>query len=220
MVGSLELCDVKSRGVAMTSVTVYVYSILHGADMQECFHACATCTLRLCELVGHRLSFHTFGNSFCPRVARVRELFVNALVLQVVASRVLALCFFSFVCPCACVCVFCLRGFPWIVVFSPWCVRCKRMLHFCVCIFVCLFVCVFPCAVGVLWCVYWCCWVRVFVFVLFLCDCVWRVCVFLCVCVFCTCVCCCTCVIIFCVYLCVCVFVCSCVVCVCICCVF
>jgi len=66
MVGSLELCDVKSRGVAMTSVTVYVYAILRGADMQECFHACATCTLRLCELVGHRLPFRTFGIPFVP----------------------------------------------------------------------------------------------------------------------------------------------------------
>jgi len=101
MVGSLELCDVKSRGVAMTSVTVYVYSILHGADMQECFHACATCTLRLCELVGHRLSFHTFGNSFCPRVARVRELFVNALVLQMCCTP--SACFvFFFVCVSLC----------------------------------------------------------------------------------------------------------------------
>jgi len=141
MVGSLELFDVKSPGVAMTSVTIYVYAILHGANMQECFHACATFTLRLCELVGHRLSCRTFGNSFCPRVACVRELFVNALVLQVCCRPGACFVFFSFVCPCACVCVFCLRGFPWIVVFSHGVSGVKLVLLFCVGICVCVFAC-------------------------------------------------------------------------------
>jgi len=97
--------------VAMTSVTVYVYAILHGADMQECSHACATCTLRLCELLGHRLSFRTFGNSFCPRVARVHELFLNALVLQVCCRP--GVCFvFFFVCVSLClrVCILLVCG--------------------------------------------------------------------------------------------------------------
>jgi len=101
MVGSLEVCVVKSRGVAMTSVTVYVYAILHGVDMQECFHACATLTLRLCELVGHRLSFRTFGNSFCPRVARVHEIFLNALSFASVLPAGFLLCVF-FVCVSLC----------------------------------------------------------------------------------------------------------------------
>jgi len=112
MVGSLELFDVKSRGVAMTSVKVYVYAILYGVDMQECFHACATCTLRLCELVGQRLSFRTFGNALCPRVAPVRELFLNALVLQVCCRP--GACFVCFIRLCIPVlaCAYLLACFP------------------------------------------------------------------------------------------------------------
>jgi len=125
----------------MPSVTVYVYAIVHGADMQECFHACAPCTLRLCELVGHRLSFRTFGNSFGPRVARVHELFVNALVLQVCCRLSACFVFFPFVSPCACVCIFCLRALTWIVVF-PHGVSGVSACFCCACMLMCLCICV------------------------------------------------------------------------------
>jgi len=56
----LEQCDVKSCDVAMTSVTMCVPEILHGADMYRCLHACSLCTLRLFELEQVRLSFRSF----------------------------------------------------------------------------------------------------------------------------------------------------------------
>jgi len=96
----------------MTSVTVYVYSIWHGVDMQACFRACATCTLSLCELVGHRLSFRTFGNSFCSQVARVHELFLNALVLQVCCRPGACFVFFIRLCIPVLACAYLLACFP------------------------------------------------------------------------------------------------------------
>jgi len=83
-----------SRDVAMKSVTMCVHDILHGADVQGCFHACALCSLRLCELEQRRLSFVCLGDSFCPMVPGAHALFVNAPVCKCVAGQMLSLCCF------------------------------------------------------------------------------------------------------------------------------
>jgi len=169
----------------MTSVTIYVYAILHGADMQECFHACATCTLRLCEFVGHRLSFRTFGNSLCPRVARVHEIFLNARVLQVCCQPGSCFVFFLRLCVPVFACgFFACVGFPGLWYFPHGVSGVSACFTFacvflCVCLCVCFrarWVCCGVC-IGVVGCVCLClclCCICVIVFGVFACFCVYA----------------------------------------------